>query len=147
MIWLGEKRGDLSDWTTQQWVRATGRYISLTDHSWLDGPAGGTRQIGKHFFEKYADEQGLKTVRSGIRGLIADFRDLEEGNSDLSAVSPTVREFYEQTSEFELDAWPEWNGFFRPFGRGILLCRACGIGNDLGPIREEFKRRDSCLCR
>jgi hypothetical protein len=113
VIWLGEKRGDLSDWTTQQWIRATGRYISLSDHAWLDGPAGGTRQIGKRFFEKYADDKGLKTVRSGVRGLIPDFSCLEEGNNDLAAVSPAVKDFYEQTSEFELDAWSEWNGFSR----------------------------------
>jgi hypothetical protein len=119
VIWLGEKRANLSDWATQQWVRATGRRVSLTDHSWLDGPAGGTRQIGKLFFEKYAKDQGLETVRSGIRGLIPDFSGLEERNVDLAAVSPAVREFYEQTSEFELDAWSEWNGLFRPFGKAL----------------------------
>jgi hypothetical protein len=91
----------------------------LTDHSWLDGRAGGTRQIGKLFFEKYAKDQGLETVRSGIRGLIPDFSGLEERNVDLAAVSPAVREFYEQTSEFELDAWSEWNGLFRPFGKAL----------------------------
>jgi hypothetical protein len=91
----------------------------LTDHFWLDGPVGGTRQIGKLFFEKYAGDQGFETVRSGIRGLIPDFSCLAEGNGDLAAVSPRVKEFYEQTSEFELDAWSEWQDLFRPFGRAL----------------------------
>jgi hypothetical protein len=36
--WLGPERGHLSDWTTQQWVRRTGRRIELRDEPWLDGP-------------------------------------------------------------------------------------------------------------
>ena len=129
MVWLGESRGDLSDWTTQQWVRATGRYIALADYPWLDGPTGGTRQIGKSFFEKYADEQGFETVRSGIRGLIPDFSCLAAGNKDLAGVAHPVKEFYEQTSEFELDAWSEWHGFFRPFGRTLRLLSAAVCNN------------------
>jgi hypothetical protein len=41
--------------------------------------------------------------------------------SDPGAVAPSVRRFYERTSEFELDAWSEWCGFFRPFGRALAL--------------------------
>jgi hypothetical protein len=121
VIWLGEKRGNLSDWTTQQWVRATGRYISLENHAWLDGPAGGTHRIGKQFFEEYAKEKRYEIVRSGTRGLIPNFSCVEEGNVGLSAIAPQVKEFYEQTSEFDLDAWSEWCQLFRPFGRALSL--------------------------
>jgi hypothetical protein len=50
LIWLGEKRGYLSDWTTQQWVRITGRRVTDANCPWLNGPAGGIRLIGKEFF-------------------------------------------------------------------------------------------------
>jgi hypothetical protein len=120
VIWLGERRGNLSDWTTQQWVRTTGRYIKLADHSWLDGPVGGTRGIGKQFFEQYAKDKNLETIQSGVRGLLSDFSRLEEGNN-LSPVALPVKEFYEQTSEFDLDAWSEWCHLFKPFGKALSM--------------------------
>jgi hypothetical protein len=58
MIWLGERRGCLSDWVTQQWVRATGRRVRLLEAKWLSGPTGGTRGIGSDFFEGYAKLTG-----------------------------------------------------------------------------------------
>jgi hypothetical protein len=121
VIWLGNRRGDLSDWVTQRWVCVTGRRLSLEDCLWLDGPTGGVRAIGKHFFETYALEKNFETVREGVRGLIPDFRGLEEGNSQLAKVASEVREFYEKTSEFDLDVWSEWHGLFKPFGRALSL--------------------------
>ncbi len=119
MIWLGERRGNLSDWTTQQWVCATGRYLSLENYPWLDGPIGNTREIGKQFFIKYAEQKRLESVQSGIRGLIPEFSRLAEGNNGFATVAPSVKEFYEQTSEFDLDAWSEWSPLFRPFGSAL----------------------------
>lgn len=121
MIWLGEKRGNLSDWTTQLWVRATGRSTSLAENAWLDGPIGGTRGIGSHFFEIYAAEHGLELVETGARGLVSCFDLLANGNSAAASVAREVKEFYERTSEFELDAWSEWRGLFRPFGKLLSL--------------------------
>ena len=63
MIWLGDRSGYLSDWVTQQWVRWTGRRISLLDVPWLDGPAGNTLIIGKNFFADYARDHGLEIVQ------------------------------------------------------------------------------------
>ena len=121
MIWLGEKRGNLSDWVTQQWVRFTGRDVSLAECPWLDGPVGGTRQIGKQFFDDYANQNNLEPIRSGIRGLIPDFRALEANNPGMSAVADPVRQFYEQTSEFHLDAWSQWYSPLRPFGKALSI--------------------------
>ena len=45
--WLGAERGHLSDWTTQQWVRRTGRRVDLAQEAWLDGPSGPTTGIGE----------------------------------------------------------------------------------------------------
>jgi len=121
LIWLGDKRGNLSDWTTQQWVRTTGRQVSAETHPWLDGPAGGTRQIGKEFFAHYAATNNLTVCDSGIRGLIESFTALHGPSNDLSQASPAVREFYERTSEYDLDSWADWCGFFRPFGLALAL--------------------------
>ena len=53
--------------------------------------------------------------------MVQDFRDLEGGRCELGSVSSAVKHFYEQTSDYELDAWSEWCGLFRPFGRALAL--------------------------
>lgn len=121
MIWLGERRGNLTDWTTQQWVRVTGRCLRLEENLWLDGPVGGTREIGKGFFQTYAEKQNLELVETGTRGLLPDFRALEVDNPSLVNISQPVKDFYERTSEVQLDAWSEWCAAFRPFGRALSL--------------------------
>jgi|ERR1700722_6563662 hypothetical protein len=98
VIWLGNERGELSDWVTQRWVHATGRKFLLADQPCLDGPIGNTRQIGRSFFENYAVEANLELVQDGVRGLIPDFRSLEGEAQSLAAVAPEVKRFYEQTS-------------------------------------------------
>jgi hypothetical protein len=121
LIWLGEKRGNLSDWTTQQWVRATGRRVSIATYPWLDGPAGGTRRIGKQFFREYAERNNLLAIESGSRGLIEDFARLSGPSNDLGRVATSVRDFYEHTSTYELDSWAQWCGLFRPFGVALAI--------------------------
>jgi hypothetical protein len=121
MLWLGDKRGFLTDWVTQRWVQLTGRRLVLQENLWLDGPAGNTRQIGKDFFLDYARKHHLQVVQTGVRGLVEDFTALSSNSADFSVVAAPVREFYEQTSKYSLDAWSEWHGMFRPFGQALAL--------------------------
>ena len=121
MLWLGDRRGNLADWVTQRWVCATGRHVDLAASPWLDGPIGGTRQIGKNFFETFAGDKKLEMNCFGIRGLVPDFRLLQNDNPSLSRVATPVQLFYEQTSQYDLDVWSEWKGVFRPFGKALSL--------------------------
>lgn len=117
MIWLGENRGYLSDWVTQRWVQATGRRVHFPDAPWLDGPVGDTRGIGRGVFEAHARRQGLEVVRNANGcGLLSSFEALSGPEFDPADVDPAVAGFYERTSDYELDAWSEWCGMFRPFG-------------------------------
>jgi hypothetical protein len=118
-MWLGDRSGHLTDWVTQQCVRATGEQVSLAENPWLDGPVGGTRSIGKSFFQDYARKHGLDLVQSGPRGLLRDFGDLNSRACEASAVAASVVDFYQRTSFYELDAWSEWNGLFKPFGAAL----------------------------
>lgn len=120
-MWLGDNRGNLADWVTQRWVCTTGRRVDLAANPWLDGPAGGTRQIGTSFFEAFAMEKGLEMVRSGKRGLLPSFSLLQRDNPSLGRVAEPVQHFYEQTSEYDLDAWSEWRGAFHPFGKALSV--------------------------
>lgn len=121
MIWLGERSGYLSDWVTQQWVRSTGCAFRHNEHSWLEGPVGNTRGIGTSFFEEYADKHDFEIAQGGPRGLLQDFRSLAGDLNDPRTIAPIVRDFYERTSEYELDAWSEWHGLFKPFGTALAM--------------------------
>ena len=113
-MWLGTKRGHLTDWITQLWVKLTGKSIDIERYPWLKGPTGKTRGIGPDFFHQLAQEQNL-SIEQG-KGLLADFNQLASERCHPEKVSPLVKHFYENTGCYELEAWSEWSGFFKPFG-------------------------------
>lgn len=123
MIWLGPQRGYLSDWITQRWVQCTGRRIDLDAHDWLAGPTAPTTGIGADYFENLAREEGCRLIRpEGPAGIVPDFGDLRGDSFEPGNVHPEVARFYEETSAYELDAWAEWCGLFRPFGWLLAVC-------------------------
>src|SRR5260370_39461796 len=64
----------------------------------------------------------MELVRDeGPRGLVQDFSELEGSSHELDSVGNGVKQFYERTSEYELDAWSEWCGLFRPFGQALAV--------------------------
>lgn len=115
-MWLGERRGHVIDWATQQWVRATGRRVDLATHPWLVGPVGLTTGIGPDFIDRWAARSGWTVERPEAAGLLPSFAALAGGGFDPRAVHPSVAAFYERTSEHELDLWCDWSGVFKPFG-------------------------------
>jgi hypothetical protein len=117
MIWLGSRRGYLSDWVTQRWIHLTGRRVSTASQPWLAGPIAATTGIGSDYFASFASAEGLRLCDpEGGAGIIPDFATLRGANFDPSHIHPAVAHFYEHTSAYELDAWAEWCGLFRPFG-------------------------------
>ena len=119
--WLGEERGNAADWTTQVWVRSTGRRIDLRQLPWLVGPIGNTIAIGRDFFDHLAAREGLVARRSTAGGLLPTLDALSGSGFDPTHIHPAVRTFYEQTGQYELESWAEWCGVFRPFGRLLAL--------------------------
>jgi hypothetical protein len=107
---------------TQLWVRATGRRVKVADSPWLDGPIGATDVIGSEHFVNLAESSGLELrVNAPGAGLIADFDELESHAFDTDRVDARIKDFYEHTSAYRLDAWSEWCGVFRPFGRMLAF--------------------------
>lgn len=119
---FGSTHGRLSDRFTQRWVQATGRIVDLEADPWLDGPVGAPSGIGPAFFDDFARGRNLQVRRDGCpRGLMSDFATLARTDCDAALLRPEVADFYLRTSEYDLDAWSEWCGAFRPFG--VLLAR------------------------
>ena len=117
MIWLGSKRGYITDWFTQRWVQYTGQRVSCASEPWLAGPTAPTTGIDADYFASLASNEGLRLhSQNGTGGVIPAFSRLRGTTFDPSTVHPSVAHFYERTAAYELDAWAEWCGFFRPFG-------------------------------
>lgn len=116
--WLGATHGYLTDWITQRWVQMTGRKVDFVEHSWLNGPIGKPQVIGAQFFDEMARELGLEVRRDNLdAGLLPDFSQLDSSCFESSIVNKRVVHFYEHTARYNLDAWGEWCGLFRPFGK------------------------------
>jgi hypothetical protein len=89
VLWLGERRGYLSDWTTQLWVKRTGRRVNLARNDWLSGPSGGTRGIGSSYFSELARERGLQILTmEQPGGLVGSIQDLAGPDFDPGAIGP-----------------------------------------------------------
>jgi hypothetical protein len=112
--WLGARRGHLSDWTTQQWVRSTGRRVDLREHPWLDGPWAPATGIGESYFADVAAREGLELGPAD--GLLPSFEALRSEAFDPGAVDPRIVDFYERTARFRLQLWSQWSPLHRPFG-------------------------------
>ena len=97
------------------WVRVTGKKISRNDAPWLDCPMGPARVIGRRFYEELADRDGLRLESRDDAGLVSSFHDLNGGEFHANDVHPRVRNFYEQTAKYRLDAWCESSIIMRPF--------------------------------
>jgi len=84
----------------------------------LDGPIAKVEGIGENYFSELASEFGLD-VRAGRHGsgLIQNFDLLKGPHFQVDSVQTKVRDFYEHTSDYDLDVWAEWTGVFRPLGR------------------------------
>ena len=87
---------------------------SFAEHSWLDGPIGNTRIIGKGFFEGYARDHGLEIVEGLHCGLMKDFSVLFEDSHSTAIVAPAVQDFYEHTSAYNLDVGSNGMAFSNP---------------------------------
>lgn len=119
-IWLGNKRGYLSDWITQRWVQITGQRFDPQTELWLLGPMGQTKKIGEDFYKRVSEDESLDiTINENDSGLLKDLNILKNGAPN--DFNPRVKDFYEHTINYGFDVWSEWSGLFRPFGKLLAL--------------------------
>ena len=135
--WLGARRGHLTDWTTQQWVRRTGRRVDLREEPWLDGPWAPSTGVGEGFFADFAARNGLELGTAD--GLLPSLECLRSATFDPASVDPRIAEFYERTGNFRLHLWSEWSPLHRPFG--LLIDRI--FARRLGQLRVPLSPLDT----
>ena len=98
------------------WLRLFGRRVSRAANPWLDNPAGPRGKIGEALYESIAATEGLELRRvTAGEGLLPDLEALRGPDFDPDAVSRTIRDFYEHSSAYQLDAWSETSLFTRVF--------------------------------
>jgi hypothetical protein len=109
MVWsrLGDVVGALAAAGIRLWVRLTGRRVSKHAAPWLQCPMGPRGRIGAEFYEHLAHREHLQVRRSPAAGLLTDFDALKGSSFDPASVRPAIRDFYEHTSCYHLEAWSE----------------------------------------
>ena len=91
----------------RRWVRLTGRRVAKRDAPWLDCPMGRPGRIGAEYYPYLAEREHLQIRPSPEAGLLPSFGDLKGRRFEPSEVRPEIRDFYEHTSCYHLEAWSE----------------------------------------
>jgi hypothetical protein len=89
------------------WVCSTGKRVDKSDVPWLSSPIGTRGRIGGEFYGQLADREGLKIGNSPDAGLLPSFDLLKGPQFDPALVRLEIRDFYEHTARFHLEAWSE----------------------------------------
>lgn len=105
------------DWFTQQWVITYGRKINPLENSWLMGYFGNVNGIGEKFIYDLAEKEDLTISRnSHHKGLLNSISSLNLQENEIKNLSKKVVDFYENTSEYNLQFSLKWNLIFKIFG-------------------------------
>lgn len=83
----------------------------------MDGPTGAPDGVGDHWIGQHADRVGATLRDDRPQGLVPDLTALSGAGLDVGAVSPTIVDFYEHTSEWSVDLWSRWSWWAEPGGR------------------------------
>jgi hypothetical protein len=109
------------DSATRGFWRAMGRPVDLVGaQEWLAAPMHHGRTVGDGWLSAAAAALG-GCVRLAERdsGLLPDLARLDGPCFTASDLRPEVRDFYEHTSRWRMEAWAQWNPVFLPGGELI----------------------------
>jgi hypothetical protein len=114
----------------QLWVYLTGRKIEITKYPWLYSPTGNSSYIGSEFYKQLAETEKLTIQQTDTCGLLADFDSLYSEDFDSSKTHPRVRDFYENTSNYTLEAWSRSN----PFAKLLLWILTSTVSRQMNQL-------------
>jgi hypothetical protein len=105
--WLYETIGRLAEKSIRLWVRLTGKRVARASAPWLDCPMGPLGRIGEDIYTHLARQHGLHFEPAADAGLLPAFAALAGPHFDPEKVHPRIRDFYEHTGSYRLEAWSE----------------------------------------
>ncbi|WKN40602.1 hypothetical protein [Tunicatimonas pelagia] len=112
----------IQDTITQTWVKITGRKIAPDDYEWLIGPTGHTDIIKDKFIFELARKEDLSIQKNALNsGLLERIEQIGITGQEKERLNKKVVDFYENTSNYNLEVWSEWKGLFKPFGRLLSI--------------------------
>lgn len=102
---------------TRAFWRTVGRRVDLDgEHAWLRAPAAAAGVIGQSWLDSAAAAVAGSVVRGDDGGLVADLAVLDGPGFSAASLHPQVRDFYEHTGAWTMDAWSSWSPVFQPGG-------------------------------
>lgn len=109
------------DLLTRKFWRATGRRVDLDGaESWLAAPQSASSVVGPGWLEEEARRLGGHLVPdSPGAGLLPSLDVLDGPGFRAADLHPAVRDFYERTSAWRMEAWSSWSPVFR-LGGGLV---------------------------
>lgn len=114
---LSDPKQKFQDWFTQQWVIIFGRKINPSENSWLMGSFGEVNGIGEKFINQLALKEDLTIIRNSLsKGLLDSISSLNLSENTNKKLSKNVIDFYENTSNYNLQINVKWNPLFKLFG-------------------------------
>src|SRR4029077_3984267 len=93
--------------------------LARRDAPWLDCPMGPRGRIGAAVYALLAEREHLCIQPSRRAGLLPNFHALRRGHFDPATVRPEIRDFYEHTACYRLEAWSEAPVLTRVFLWGL----------------------------
>jgi hypothetical protein len=104
---LYEATGALAEAGIRLWVQLTGKRVARETATWLECPMGSPGRIGQEFYAQLAQQESLQIEASDDAGLLDDFNALRGSQFNPALVHPGIRDFYERTSCYRMEAWSE----------------------------------------
>ncbi len=104
------------DSLTQFWVQIFGKKINPITDQWLLSPVGKTDIISDTFVDELAASENLEILRNQKNaGLLNSIDQLGLDEESKARLHNSIIDFYENTSNFEIEFWSEWNPILKPF--------------------------------
>ncbi|MFC8045784.1 hypothetical protein [Nocardia sp. NPDC057353] len=131
-MWSSIDRG------TRRYWKTVGRQVDLaSEHAWLRAPISADPQatVADNWLATEAQRVGGRVARDPDAGLLPDIDALAGPGFDPARLHPTVRDFYEHTARWRMEAWVQWTPVFAP--GGALITRLFGrrVGQLALPVR------------
>ncbi|WP_377642190.1 hypothetical protein [Oryzobacter terrae] len=102
---------------TRVFWKAVGRPVDLDADPWLRAPVHTAGPVGDGWLEEAAASVGGTVVRDDPgAGLLPDLAVLDGPSFSAAALHPLVRDFYEHTATWRMDAWSQWSPLAAPGG-------------------------------